>query len=102
MGFQNSDCDHHLDSSRRAIVVLEKEGRVSYVIVDVACPFDTGVAEKEREKEGRPLSGLKKGKCKRSGTPEVYLFSIVPKDVNQQVGSTWVIAAKILRRTFDT
>ena len=31
------------------IVVLEKEGRVCF-IVNVACPFDTRVAEKETEK----------------------------------------------------
>ena len=73
MGFQNSDCDRHLDYNRPDIVVMEKEGRVCYIIVDVACPFDTRVAEKEREK----ISGLKKGKCKRSGTAEVYLLCLL-------------------------
>ena len=37
------------DNSRPDIVVLEKEGRVCF-IVDVACLFDTRVAEKETEK----------------------------------------------------
>ena len=41
--------DHHLDHNRPDIVVLEKEGRMCF-IVNVACPFDTRVAEKEREK----------------------------------------------------
>ena len=41
--------DYHLDHNRRDIVVLEKEGRMCF-IVNVACPFDTRVAEKEREK----------------------------------------------------
>ena len=41
--------DYHLDHNRRDIVVLEKEGRMCF-IVNVACPFDTRVAEKERVK----------------------------------------------------
>ena len=41
--------DHHLDHNMPDIVVLEKKGRVCF-IVDVACLFDTRVAEKEREK----------------------------------------------------
>ena len=80
---ENDQVELLSDFRIQTVIVLENEGRVCYVIVDVACPFDTGVAEKEMENEGRPLSGLKKGKCKRTGTVEVYLFSIVPKDVNQ-------------------
>ena len=73
MGFQNSDSDRHLDYNRPDIVVMEKEGRVCYIVVDVTCPFDARVAGKEREK----ISRLKKGKCKRSGTAEVYLLCLL-------------------------
>ena len=45
----NDDDDDDDDSSRPDIVVLEKEGRLCF-IVDEACPFDTRVAEKETEK----------------------------------------------------
>ena len=41
--------DHHLEHNRPNIVVLEKEERTCSVI-DVACPFDTRVLEKEQEK----------------------------------------------------
>ena len=37
------------NNNRPDIVVLEKEGRVCF-IVDVACPFDTRVAKKETER----------------------------------------------------
>ena len=37
------------NNNRPDIVVLEKEGRVCF-IVDAACSFDTRVAEKEMEK----------------------------------------------------
>ena len=66
--------DHHLDHNRPDIVVLEKEGGMCF-IVNVACPFDTRVAEKEREKIDH-YQDLK-GKCKRSGTAEVYLSSLL-------------------------
>ena len=36
---------HHLDYDRPDIVVLEKK----FKIVNVACPFDTRIAEKETE-----------------------------------------------------
>ena len=32
---------------------------------------------RKRKGENRPLSGLKKGKCKRSGTAEVYLSCLL-------------------------
>ena len=41
--------DHHLDHNRPDIVVMEKASRVCQII-DVACPFDTRIAENEREK----------------------------------------------------
>ena len=41
--------DHHLDQNRPHIVILKKESRVCQII-DVACPFDTRIAEKEQEK----------------------------------------------------
>ena len=41
--------DYNLDHNEPDIVVLEKEGRMCF-IVNVACPFDTWLAEKEREK----------------------------------------------------
>ena len=39
--------DHHLDHNRPDIVQLKKEGRVCYIIVDVAYSFDTRVAKKK-------------------------------------------------------
>ena len=41
--------DHYLDHNRPDIVVMEKASRVCQII-DVACPFDTRIAENEREK----------------------------------------------------
>ena len=41
--------DYHLDHNRLDIVVLEKASRVCQII-DVACPFDTWIAEKRRGK----------------------------------------------------
>ena len=41
--------DRHLDHNRPDIVVLEKKERVCYII-NVACPFDMRVLEKEQEK----------------------------------------------------
>ena len=40
---------HHSDHNRPDIVVLEKASGVSKII-DIACPFDTRIVEKEREK----------------------------------------------------
>ena len=54
--------DHHLDHNRPDIVVLEKEGRMCF-IVNVACPFDTWVAEKETEKIDHYYD-LKRGSAK--------------------------------------
>ena len=45
----NNNNNNDNNNNRPDIVVLEKEGRVCF-IVDVACPFDTRVAEKETEK----------------------------------------------------
>ena len=44
----NNNNNNENDNSRLDFVVLEKEGRVCF-IVDVACLFDTRVAEKETE-----------------------------------------------------
>ena len=44
----NNNNNNNNNNNRPDIVVLEKEGRVCF-IVDVACPFDTRVAEKETE-----------------------------------------------------
>ena len=41
--------DHHLDHNRPDIVVLKKANKVCQII-DVTCPFDTRIAEKDREK----------------------------------------------------
>ena len=41
--------DHRLDHNRPDIVVMEKASKVCQII-DVACPFDTRIAENEREK----------------------------------------------------
>ena len=42
----------HLEHNRPDTVVLEKEERTCNVI-DVACPFDTRVLQKEQEKMGK-------------------------------------------------
>ena len=47
--FQSFILRDNNNNNRPDIVVLEKEGRVCF-IVDVACPFDTWVAEKETER----------------------------------------------------
>ena len=41
--------DHRLDHNRPDIVVLEKVSRVGHII-DVACLFDTRIAEKEKKR----------------------------------------------------
>lgn len=41
--------DTKIEHSKHDIVVFEKKSRKCY-LVDVACPFDTRIAEKEREK----------------------------------------------------
>ena len=45
----NDNDNDNNNNNRPDIVVLEKEERVCF-IVNVACPFDTRVAEKETEK----------------------------------------------------
>ena len=45
----DNDNDNNNNNNRPDIVVLEKKERVCF-IVNVACPFDTRVAEKETEK----------------------------------------------------
>ena len=46
----NDGDDNDNDNDNRTdIVVLEKEGRVCFIVI-VTCPFDTRVAEKETEK----------------------------------------------------
>ena len=46
----NNNNNNNNNNNRLDIVVLEKEGRLQCFIVNVACPFDTRVAEKETEK----------------------------------------------------
>ena len=41
--------DHSIEANRPDIVVLEKTSR-KCLLIDIACPFDTRVANKEREK----------------------------------------------------
>ena len=41
--------DHHLDHNRSDIVVLKKASKVCQII-DVACPFDTRIAEKNERR----------------------------------------------------
>ena len=55
--------DHHLDHNRPDIVVMEKASRVCQII-DVACPFDTRIAENEREKIDH-CTRTSKGKYKK-------------------------------------
>ena len=58
--------DNHLDHNRPDIVVLKKASKVCQII-DVACPFDTRIAEKEREK----INQWKHRKC---GTAKAHLL----------------------------
>ena len=60
--------DHHLDHNRPDIVVLKKASKVCQII-DVACPFDTRIAEK-RAREDQPLLGLKNGNTKNVELPK--------------------------------
>ena len=48
--------DKILELSRPDIVVFEKENRTCK-IVDLACPFDTRVVTKERERESGQVPG---------------------------------------------
>ena len=41
--------DHRIDHNKPDIVVLDRQSR-SYLIIVVACPFDTRVTKKEQEK----------------------------------------------------
>ena len=64
--------DHHLDHNRPDIVVMEKASRVCQII-DVACPFDTRIAENEREKIDH-YQDFKGEIKKKSGAAKAYLF----------------------------
>ena len=44
-----SPTDHRIDHNKPDIVVLDKQSR-SCIIIDIACPFDTRVKNKEQEK----------------------------------------------------
>ena len=61
--------DKVLEHSRPDIVVLEKDQRI-WKIIDVACPFDTRIIEKEREKVDR-YQDLK-WELKESGNATMY------------------------------
>ena len=50
--------DHPIEANRPDIVVLEKTSR-KCLLIDIACPFDTRVANKEKEKIEK-IPGLKK------------------------------------------
>lgn len=41
--------DHHIEHNKADIVLLNKEEK-SCIIIDVACPFDTRIVRREREK----------------------------------------------------
>ena len=73
--FQSFILRDNNNNNRPDIVLLEKEGRVCF-IVDVACPFDTRVAEKETEKIDH-FKDLKVEVQLRSETAEVYLSSLL-------------------------
>ena len=70
--------NHHLDHNRPDIVVMEKASRVCQII-DVACPFDTRIAENEREKidhyqdfKGEIQKNVELQKCIYSVFPIVF------------------------------
>ena len=61
---------------------MEKESRVCQII-DVVCPFDTRIADKNENREGRPLLGLKKSEtttkmwsCKRVSVIPVVIWAL--------------------------
>ena len=73
--------DHHLEHNRPDIVVLEKEERTCSVI-DVACPFDTRVLEKEQKKMEkyqdlkREIGKIWKWNCKRVAVIPVIIGAL--------------------------
>ena len=119
------DCKDKCDSCgiggiRIITVLLEKEGRECF-IVDVACPFDTRVAENEREMIDH-YQDLKVKVQKIWNCRSVYVIPIVIGALgtvsrhlrmwSSKLGIAGIIAlhqkacllgtAKIIRRTLDT
>ena len=43
------ETDHHIEHNKPDILLLNKEGRSCWII-DIACPFDIRIVNKEREK----------------------------------------------------
>ena len=67
--------DHHLDHNRPDIVVMEKASRVCQII-DVACPFDTRIAENEREKIDHYQDF--KGEIQKNVVLQKRIYSVFP------------------------
>ena len=51
--------DHVIEHSRSDIIELKEKQR-KYIIVDVACPFDKAVTEKEKVKVKKKYQDLKR------------------------------------------
>ena len=81
--------DHHLDHNRPDIVVMEKASRVCQII-DVACPFDTRIAENEREKIDH-YQDFKRGNTKKGGPAKAYLFCF-----SNCIWGTWVVTKNFM------
>ena len=67
--------DHHLDHNRPDIVVMEKASR-GCQIIDVACPFDTRIAENEREKIDHYQDS--KGEIQKNVELQKRIYSVFP------------------------
>ena len=99
--------DHQTDHNRPDVVVLEKAGIV-YQIIDVACSFDTRIAEKEREKTDH-YQDLKVEIQTMCGAKDVGALGVVTKNLMPRVTkntrvtrNTLLGIAKILRRILET
>ena len=71
--------EHQRDHNRPDLVVLQKASRVCQII-DVACPFDIRIAEKEREKTDH-YQDLKVEIQKMWGTNDVGGLGAVTKNL---------------------
>ena len=81
--------DHYLDHNRPDIVVMEKASRVCQII-DVACPFDTRIAENEREKIDHYQDF--KGEIKKKVELQKRIYSVFPI----VFWGTWVVAKNFM------
>ena len=71
--------DHHLEHNRSDIVVMEKARRACQII-DVACPFNTRIVEKERVKidhyQNLKVEIQKMWKCKSESVVPIVIGAL--------------------------